>query len=203
MVTLRVPEESSSKWYTTVCDYYAEPWRYYHTLNHINELFAYFDQWHPKLRKAAHVELAIWFHDVIYQPKSSVNEEESVKLFVAFCEDTAQPPTLCSVVSNYIIATKSHKINDADDDDLKYFLDFDLSILGKPEPAYDIYADQIRNEYIHYSDKDFCNGRIKVLNHLASGGLFITKDFQDLLEEKAKRNLLREAKTLQEKLATI
>ena len=46
---------------------YSEPRRRYHTLQHLAECFAAFD-----------VELALWFHDAIYNTRRSDNEQRRV-----------------------------------------------------------------------------------------------------------------------------
>ena len=46
--------------------------------------------------------------------------------------------------------------------DLHYFLDFDLSILGANKIEYTLYARNIRKEYIHVPEAEFCERRAKV-----------------------------------------
>lgn len=204
MSRLRVRDSHTQQWFSTVCTKYTEPQRHYHTLTHIDELFVYFDKHERDIKKHNHVELAIWFHDVIYDPKKNNNEEESAKLFSEFCDEALELTGISSelkqTVTDYILATKSHKMPNPNDTDLAYFLDFDMTILGKPWDFYKIYSQQIRQEYIHYPEKDYCVGRTKVLNSLKSGGIYISDPFKKEYEERAKLNMEKEIEELQEQL---
>ena len=53
----------------------------------------------------------------------------------------------------------------------------DLAILAADSPTYDLYAINIRKEYIHYCDKDYKIGRIQILNNLNQKELFKTSYF--------------------------
>ena len=63
-------------------DRYAEPHRAYHNLDHIAHcLRAFDDAAHLALSPDA-IEMAIWFHDVIYNaPDTTGNEAKSVELY--------------------------------------------------------------------------------------------------------------------------
>jgi len=56
---------------------YASPGRVYHTLDHARAVL----QWTLQLCHEAHdlpaIQLAAWFHDSIYDPRASDNEEQS------------------------------------------------------------------------------------------------------------------------------
>lgn len=62
---------------------------------------------------------------------------------------------------------------------------------------YDKYAQQIRQEYIHYPDEDYRKGRARVLEKFLSIPiLFRTEDCKNRFLEPAKKNLQRELATL-------
>nr|CCC95719.1 unnamed protein product [Trypanosoma congolense IL3000] len=73
---------------------YAEPHRYYHTMTHLEEMLSHFLQYQSSVApehclpewgtRRLVVELAILFHDVVYDPKRNDNEERSVDWFRAF-----------------------------------------------------------------------------------------------------------------------
>lgn len=62
---------------------YSEPWRAYHTLVHIEAMFAEYDQvCHFDFgNDSVAVEFAIWYHDAVYHPRDKENERKSASLF--------------------------------------------------------------------------------------------------------------------------
>eukprot|EP01127_Copromyxa_protea_P010424 TRINITY_DN2538_c0_g1_i8.p1 TRINITY_DN2538_c0_g1~~TRINITY_DN2538_c0_g1_i8.p1 ORF type:complete len:223 (+),score=41.37 TRINITY_DN2538_c0_g1_i8:53-670(+) len=197
MSKMRLSPSLAASWHERVSTHYSESQRHYHTLEHLSELFEYRERFQNKLQKLEVVDLAIWFHDVIYQPTEKDNEEKSAALWDEFAKEVGIGGDVATTVHDYIIATKTHKIDpNESDQDLKFFLDFDLAILGKPESGYDRYASQIRQEYIHVPDETYTVGRAAVLDHLRQGTLFFTEEFKELFEEKAKANISREIASL-------
>ncbi|MEA5468385.1 hypothetical protein VB714_05850 [Spirulina sp. 06S082] len=59
---------------TPILDAYREKHRYYHTLQHIEECLILYDRLPTK---SPTVEIALWFHDVIYNPQGPNNEMQS------------------------------------------------------------------------------------------------------------------------------
>ena len=56
----------------------------------------------------------------------------------------------------------------------------DLSVLGWDTEEYSDYAQRVRLEYQHIENKDFVNGRIKVLEHLKGlneSKIYFTQEF--------------------------
>ena len=99
-------------------------------------------------------------------------------------------------VSEWILATKSHqKVTEKDSEELKLFIDMDLSIFGGSREEYKNYAINIRKEYVHYPEEGYRTGRPAVLQKfLPQEGQTIYKSdyFKNLLEENAKSNILWE-----------
>lgn len=66
---------------------YGEPHRHHHTLEHVDRMLVDFD---ATGSKDDSIELAIWFHDIIYEPGKSDNEARSAELFTQLmgeCDD--------------------------------------------------------------------------------------------------------------------
>ena len=196
---LCIPLETEDKVWTTIEAHYTEPHRFYHTLQHIFDLITVLSQLKSKISDQNAILLAILFHDIIYDPTSSRNEENSAVLFEELLSASLETRLVQKVVG-YIIATKSHKTSDQTDQDLLLFLDCDMSILGRGRTEYAAYARQIRQEYIHVDTISFNSGRSGFLKTLLAneGCIFLTAEFQLMMEKNAKENIKWEIDTLEE-----
>eukprot|EP01032_Pedospumella_encystans_P012638 gene12638-14607_t len=198
---------------------YGEVQRHYHNMHHIRALLRHAATYADLISDKEAVDLAIYFHDVVYDPKSKTNEEDSADLFVKLCSLHINS-TLCEKVRQYIIETKKHDVSFSDDNDLKLFIDMDMSILGVQPAQYAIYAQQIRQEYGFVPEADYCRGRAAVLESFlqpstvenaqpqttnstesvsARGNkkyIFATELCRSLWEEQARRNLTWECEIL-------
>ncbi|CAM9664914.1 unnamed protein product [Phaeothamnion confervicola] len=138
------------------------------------------------------VQLAIFFHDVVYNPTSASNEEDSVLLYRAFAEEAGLAPDDVEQVSGFIMATKAHAYS-GEDWDLKLFLDLDMAVLGRKRDGYEEYARQIRAEYKHLPLGTYLRERARVLgNMLAADRIFATDGFAAQLEAAARANMASE-----------
>ena len=67
------------KWFNILRDYYTQSWRKYHSFNHIfllSNLFTKFvDEDSNCIKDKFTVFLSIFFHDIIYTPSRTDNEE--------------------------------------------------------------------------------------------------------------------------------
>ncbi|WP_296281699.1 metal-dependent hydrolase [uncultured Acinetobacter sp.] len=168
-------------------DAYSEPQRHYHTVQHIVECLAFFHQIKNHLNDPIAVELAIWFHDAIYNPQATDNEEKSAELMEQYCSQLFEKAQLQKVYE-WIIATKKH--SPAIDQDLNYLLDIDLAILGSSKRRFAEYEQQIQQEYSWVDVDLYRVKRAEVLNYfLEMKPLYQTEYFRDLLGVQAKYNL--------------
>ncbi|XP_072027129.1 uncharacterized protein [Amphiura filiformis] len=202
----------ATQWWHTgwqrVKDHYSEEVRHYHTLNHIETMFDLLEEYRDRLKSQDAVSWAIFFHDVIYNPQAKDNEEQSAELFKQFAWSCLRDkPNMTQMTYDLIMATKhhvtdAHKIPDSfGKEDVHYFLDFDMQVLGWPDADYDRYAEQIRQEYIHIPHQQYCIGRSKVLStFLQTTNIFATKDLRDKYEVQARSNIKREIERLQRQI---
>ncbi|HZW13101.1 MAG TPA: hypothetical protein VFF81_07920 [Noviherbaspirillum sp.] len=177
--------------------HYSEPHRAYHNLSHIATLLVLADDLRSHFTHPAVVELAIWFHDVIYDTRASDNEPRSA----AFARDSMRAmqfgEDVITSVEQCILATQRHEVPSQAVPDLPLFLDLDLSILGVPERAYRCYSQAIRKEYCWVPDDEYRVGRAAVLKRfLARPRLFFTNLMADRYEEAARHNIALELREL-------
>jgi predicted metal-dependent HD superfamily phosphohydrolase len=182
---------------------YAEPHRVYHGIDHIAALAQLYGEvargptWHAPIE----VALAVLFHDAIYEPGRSDNEDRSAELAVEMLRDHpigAVQTVDVARVAEMIRATKSHdQLTHADDHDLAHFIDADMAIIGTPPDVYDAYAQAVRREFSSIPGPIFDHGRAAFLNkQLARASLFHTPWFRARYEHPARANLARELATL-------
>ena len=182
---------------------YNETQRAYHSLQHIRQSFAQFEQIKHHLNQPHIIALVLFYHDVIYTPTRSDNElksaEYAVEALISYL--TAEQ---CQYIYALIMMTASHQIDDIDknsdkakESDAAYLLDMDLSILGASWSEYEQYAKDVRQEYANVSNADYCVGRIEVLEGLlAHLTLYLTDYYHSQLENQARQNIEREIKVL-------
>lgn len=170
---------------------WGEPQRHYHTLQHLRECLAHFDAAAMLARRPAEVELALWFHDAVYDPRRGDNEERSADWAAASIRAAGCAEEIAQRVQALVMATKGHGVP-AGDPDTDLLLDIDLAILGAAPARFDEYEQQVRKEYAHVPDAAFRDRRRAVLeSFLRWPAIYRTAAFRDALEDKARANLRR------------
>ncbi len=167
---------------------YNLPQRHYHTLQHIEQMFGLLDTVKEHCTDLTALQLAIFYHDIVYEAQRGDNETQSA--VIARQRLTALGYPVDKVVT-LILATQKHE--SSGDKDTDYLLDIDLSILGAEWSRYEAYAQQVREEYRIYPDAVYNPGRAKVLQHfLGLKRIFKTAYFYEKLERQARENLNNE-----------
>lgn len=160
---------------------YREPHRRYHTLQHLEECFARFDELAALAEHPREVELAIWFHDAIYDTRRRDNEERSA----AWARSVAGHS-----VSALVLATRHDAVAQSADE--KALVDVDLWILGAPQPRFDEYEAQVRAEYGWVPAILYRRKRREVLESFAARStIYSTAPFVQHYEGQARANLAR------------
>jgi predicted metal-dependent HD superfamily phosphohydrolase len=145
------------------------------------------------LRDPDAVALAIWFHDAIYDPTRTDNESESAALARTSLSNLREPEAMIAAVEQMILATIKHQLPENASDDLKLFLDFDLSILGSAPEIYASYAQAIRTEYAFVPEENYRIARRAVLeNFLNRERLYFSEYGAQKWESQARENLQNE-----------
>ena len=163
----------------------------YHNLTHIADCLRKFRDSNHLAQDPLAIEVAIWFHDIIYDPKASDNEEQSACVAKSFLLDSP----LAHKVFELILDTSHHQ--EPQNNDGKLICDIDLSILGSDTEDYLAYAKAIREEYSWVSSTDYTRGRSKVLeNFLSRERIYSLPFFEEKYEQQARSNLSQELESL-------
>ena len=84
---------------------YQEPHRHYHNIEHIAEMLKIAGKLSDQATNLPAIQLAVWFHDAIYDPKAKDNEERSALLATAELQSLGIPAETAKEVGDMIRAT--------------------------------------------------------------------------------------------------
>lgn len=167
---------------------YSEPQRHYHTLQHLGECLMHFDAVQHLAQKPAEMELALWFHDAVYEVKAQDNELRSAQWAVNALQHSGAGDALCQRVHALIMAT-CHSATPVDAD-TQLLVDIDLAILGASPERFAEYDEQVRAEYSWVPKLIYGFKRKQVLqSFLQRPQIYSTAHFQQSLEIQARSNL--------------
>ncbi|MEM9539266.1 MAG: hypothetical protein AAGA60_07100 [Cyanobacteria bacterium P01_E01_bin.42] len=171
---------------------YGESHRYYHGLRHLEECLSLCD---CHSFNSPEVEAALWFHDVIYNPREANNEEKSADYARQVLEEVGIGKKQQKAIANCILATR----HDIPPDNLlaATVISIDLAILGSDSERYREYSQAIRLEYNWLSDRQFNEGRDRVLRSLLQRPkIFLIEPLFSQLEDLARINIQTELQAL-------
>ncbi len=185
---------------------YNDPRRYYHNLYHIHDSLIRVKDFVEPLslyeNNEALINLAIWFHDAVYDVGSSNNEVNSAELAYNFVDRSDYLSFKAEILYNVILSTDHKKFNEdlfnnSFDKIFKIVLDIDLAGLGSDYEQYMINAENIRKEYKQvYLHTEFMTGRIKFLKKMLSRRIYYTDFYYYKYEQQTKANLTKELEIL-------
>ncbi|MFJ9816786.1 hypothetical protein ACIRU3_16195 [Streptomyces sp. NPDC101151] len=169
-----------------------EPQRRYHTLTHLTAVLDHVDELEKYAADPDVVRLAAWFHDAVYLPDRSENEERSAHLAERALPEAGVPAERTAEVARLVRLTVTHDPA-ADDRDGQVLCDADLAILAAPPSAYAVYTAEVREEYHFVPSDAFREGRASILRQLLGlDRLFRTPYGQEHWEPTARYNLAAE-----------
>lgn len=170
--------------------------RAYHTLRHVAECLALFDEHRGLAEHPDAVEFAIYAHDAVYDATRKDNEARSAAVAAMLLDNLKGPSAFADRVSRLIGAT-THSRAGADADE-KLLIDVDLSILGAAGPRYDEYAVGVRKEFAHADGALYRAGRRAFLRSmLARAAIYTLAEFRERFEGRARANMELELRTLE------
>ena len=174
--------------YARLAMLYGEPMRRYHTFDHIQHCLQEFDAIVEQLEHADAVEMALWFHDAIYVPGASDNEQRSAQLFRSCA--VGGDPGFCQRVDELIMVT-THRVPPRSHDE-RFIVDIDLSSFGQSWAEFLYDGEDLRAESADLDDAGYYQSQLRFLNSLYQRpNLFQTTFFQARYEQAARTNIER------------
>jgi predicted metal-dependent HD superfamily phosphohydrolase len=181
---------------------WASPGRRYHTTAHLVEMFWALEELEDAgaidAREGCLARVGAWFHDAVYEPAAGpgANETASAELARDTLHQLGAQPHDVEVVAALVSLTETHD-TPADDDLACAFQDSDLWILAAPQPRFEEYCAQVREEYAHVDEAAYRTGRLAILEPLARRDtLYRTSHARRTWEQPARVNLAREVARL-------
>ncbi len=157
---------------------YQSPQRRYHTLQHIEEMAEHLVDVYAPNQIPSVVSLACLFHDIVYEPGISGNEEYSAKVAMEWCGPDQEQQVTDLIMANRKTVTSEQEP----------FLDADWAILGASPKRFAEYQKQIEQEFGHFPG--FWKGRRAFLRRMFfTERIFLTQYFYCRYEAQAKKNL--------------
>jgi predicted metal-dependent HD superfamily phosphohydrolase len=167
---------------------YGEPHRRYHTLRHLDECFGLGARWDAE--RPGEVELALWFHDAVYDTRRHDNEQRSAVWAREVANRAGLEPGVGERVAALIMATRHDAVPVGTD--ACVLVDIDLAILGADAQRFDEHERDVRAEYGWVPGVTFRAERRKILQRLlAREVLYNTPRMRESHEVRARANLRR------------
>lgn len=193
-----VEKRKSEEAFDKISKDYGSENRFFHNIEHVENLLKFFEQRKETINDYDSMRLAAWFHDVVYDAKATDNEKQSAAYARKILGELGIPEDVIVKVEELILATFKHE-NANNDDDCSIFLDGDLSILGGDDAVYDAYAKSIWQEYSQIASREYYKQRRKQVleNFLKRERIYFTNKMFEKFEDKARKNIEREIKSLE------
>jgi predicted metal-dependent HD superfamily phosphohydrolase len=183
--TYEAEEASSGRTFDGLVAAYTAPDRHYHNLEHIADCLKTLDACRSDAEDPDAVEIALWFHDAVYDTHAADNEEKSAEWAVREIGKGERAET----VRRLILATK-HGAAAPVDNDSRLISDIDLVILGADETRFRAYEDAIRGEYDWVPEEMFRSRRADILRRFVEQDrIYRTPRFHEKYDAAARANL--------------
>jgi len=174
---------------------YRSPHRHYHTTKHILHCLSLLDDHRRWATHPAEVELALWFHDAVYDTRATDNEAKSAAWADHYLQQQRASPASRQRIVSMILSTAGHCPTVTSD--ARLLLDIDLSILGQEAPTFAQYDQAIRAEYVWVPLAHYCEKRRAILQaFLERDFIYQTLPFCQRYEAVARHNLTRLLETM-------
>jgi pantetheine-phosphate adenylyltransferase len=163
-----------------ICEMYEQKHRHYHNFDHILHMLEVTEE---KGVMSRELFLAILFHDLVYDPRSKTNEEDSCAAFRRLCCDTSLHDAVCKA----ILETKTH-IPVTDLGHILVDLDLDIFDLRHDFSVLIDFEHKIFKEYQWVDYETYVRERVKILKRIPMPGHYL-KQVEKLVQYVENRQI--------------
>jgi predicted metal-dependent HD superfamily phosphohydrolase len=165
--------------------------RRYHNIEHLVDCLRELDASDARGPAVELAELALWYHDVVYQPLASDCEERSARALLDDAATLAIPDASAKLAADLVRATAHARARDASSSPAAdLVVDIDLSILGRDFLRFMDYEYAVEEEYSSVPTVVFRSGRRTFLTALLDRPyIFRTEHFRGRYEQRARRQI--------------
>ncbi len=163
----------------TVLSMWNESHRSYHSLNHLNDLISQINENKSKFSEKEYEKLMLSaiFHDIVYDPSSSTNEENSAEFLMECVVDKSNEDIL--EVRQMILDTKTHN---STTNLSESFNNYDMNIVERDFDQLLDWEKGISEEFSVYPKEQYKEGRLKFLESLLDKYPNNTENLLQLIE---------------------
>ncbi len=205
--TCRFSYEEASHVFSLLDTLYGEPHRKYHNWTHIHSLLTVFETWKAHVDDPLAFEAAIWFHDALYTPGRTDNEENSAYLAESLLSRSLMEDSCISTASAIIrstdyMGTSASMVGTRDSaghtqagtgKDHDIFHDLDFAIFASPVTLFFAYDSAILAEYTSlgapHPEKNRLRRKQFLQNLLNRTTLFLYPPIHTIWEVPARENI--------------
>jgi predicted metal-dependent HD superfamily phosphohydrolase len=183
-------EATNQDLFQRLVDCYSESHRRYHTMEHLDECFEHLETVGSFADRPAEVELALWFHDAIYDTRKNDNEKRSADWAHESALSSGLEEEQANRIHELVMITKHRAAPIGSDAEV--LVDIDLGILGSDPVRFDQYEIQIRDEYSWVPEPLYVKERRRILAEFADRpAIYCTEVFRHQYEAQARDNIAR------------
>ncbi len=180
--------------FSSLYELYSQPQRHYHDVSHIVHCLKELEQVRKICPNYNAVEMALWFHDAVYDLRRSKLELQSAGLALLVLDELGMSDAFRVYVHRLIMATTHKEM--PQEVGAKYVVDIDLSSLGAPPEVFEENTKKIFLEYQKAKSitmEEFNTGRAAFFLGMMNNRphIFSTEYFRKKYELQAIENLKR------------
>ena len=163
----------------TVLAMWNESHRSYHNLNHLNDLISQINENKSNFSEKEYEKLMLtaMFHDIVYDPSSSTNEEDSANFLMECAIDKYSKDIL--EIKQIILDTKTHN---STTNLSESFNNYDMNIVERDFDQLLDWEKGISEEFSVYPKEQYKEGRLKFLESLLDKYPKNTENLLQLIE---------------------